>query len=168
MGLPAKLKNFNFSVDGTSYLGETTEVTQPKLAMRLEGYRAGGMMAEVDVNMGLEKLEMEFKIGGHETDLIKLFGGSINSNVFRFNGAYQHDDDDSVDAVEIVARGRIIEIDEGSSKAGDDTEHSYKVALTYYKLTVNGVDIIEIDTINQIYIVDGKDRLAEIRKAMGL
>ncbi|MDW0499498.1 phage major tail tube protein, partial [Mannheimia haemolytica] len=32
MGLPAKLKNFNFSVDGTSYLGETTEVTQPKLA----------------------------------------------------------------------------------------------------------------------------------------
>ncbi len=34
MGLPAKLKNFNFSVDGTSYLGETTEVTQPKLAMQ--------------------------------------------------------------------------------------------------------------------------------------
>lgn len=168
MGLPAKLKNFNFSVDGTSYLGETTEVTQPKLAMQLEDYRAGGMIAPVGVNMGLEKLEMEFKIGGHETDLIKLFGGSINSNVFRFNGAYQHDDDDSVDAVEIVARGRIIEIDEGSSKAGDDTEHSYKVALTYYKLMVNGVDIIEIDTLNQIYIVDGKDRLAEIRKAMGL
>lgn len=168
MGLPVKLKNFNFSVDGTSYLGETTEVTQPKLAMQLEDYRAGGMIAPVGINMGLEKLEMEFKIGGHETDLIKLFGGSINSNVFRFNGAYQHDDDDSVDAVEIVARGRIIEIDEGSSKAGDDTEHSYKVALTYYKLTVNGIDIIEIDTLNQIYIVDGKDRLAEIRKAMGL
>lgn len=168
MGLPAKLKNFNFSVDGTSYLGETTEVTQPKLAMRLEGYRAGGMMAEVDVNMGLEKLEMEFKIGGHEEDLIKLFGGPISGNVFRFNGAYQHDDDDSVDAVELVCRGRIVELDEGNEKSGDDTEHSYKASLTYYKKTVNGVDIIEIDTLNQIYIVDGKDRLAEIRKAMGL
>lgn len=168
MGLPAKLKNFNFSVDGTSYLGETNEVTQPKLAMQLEGFRAGGMMAEVDVNMGLEKLEMGFKIGGHEEDLIKLFGGSISGNVFRFNGAYQHDDDDSVDAVELVCRGRIVELDEGNAKAGDDTEHGYKVSLTYYKKTVNGADIVEIDTLNQIYIVDGKDRLAEIRKAMGL
>ncbi|STY91761.1 phage major tail tube protein [Mannheimia haemolytica] len=115
---------------------------------------------------GFRKLELEFKTGGHEDDLIKLFGGTISGNAFRFNGAYQHDDDDSVDAVELVCRGRIAEIDEGSSKAGNDTEHSYKASLTYYKKTVNGVDIIEIDTLNQIYIVDGKDRLAEIRKAM--
>lgn len=168
MGLPAKLKNFNFSIDGTSYLGETTEVTQPKLAMQIEDYRPGGMIAPVGVNMGLEKLELEFKMGGHEEEVIKLFGGTISGNAFRFNGAYQHDDDDSVDAVELVCRGRIVEIDEGSSKSGDDTEHSYKAALTYYKKTVNGVDIVEIDTLNQIYIVDGKDRLAEIRKAMGM
>lgn len=168
MGLPRKLKNFNFSVDGTSYLGEATEVTQPKLAMKLEEYRAGGMIGAVDVNMGLEKPEIEFKIGGHEEDLIKLFGGTISGNVFRFNGAYQNDDDDSVDAVELVCRGRIVEIDEGSSKSGDDTEHSYKASLTYYKKTVNGVDIIEIDTLNQVYVVDGKDRLEEIRRAMGL
>ncbi len=55
-------------------MGETTEVTQPKLAMQLEDYRAGGMIAPVGVNMGLEKLELEFKIGGHEEDLLKLFG----------------------------------------------------------------------------------------------
>lgn len=84
MGLPAKLKNFNFSVDGTSYLGETNEVTQPKLAMQLEDYRAGGMIAPVGINMGLEKLELEFKTGGHEDDLIKLFGGTISGNAFRF------------------------------------------------------------------------------------
>lgn len=36
MGLPRKLKNFNLSVDGTSYLGEATEFTQPKLTMKLE------------------------------------------------------------------------------------------------------------------------------------
>ena len=66
MALPRKLKNFNFSVDGTSYLGETVEVTQPKLALKLEAYRAGGMQGEVDVNQGIEKLELEFKMGGHE------------------------------------------------------------------------------------------------------
>ncbi len=168
MALPRKLKNFNFSVDGTSYLGETTEVTQPKLALKLEAYRSGGMQGEVDVNQGIEKLELEFKMGGHEPNLIALFGGAISGNLFRFQGAYQRDDTDEVDAVEIVCRGRLSEIDEGSSKAGDDTEHSYKASLTYYKKVVNGKDIVEIDMLNQIFMVDGKDRLAEIRAAMGL
>lgn len=168
MALPHKLKNFNFSVDGTSYLGETNEVTQPKLALKLEAYRAGGMQGEVDVNQGIEKLELEFKMGGHEPNLIALFGGSISGNLFRFQGAYQRDDTDEVDAVELVCRGRLSEIDEGSSKAGDDTEHSYKASLTYYKKVVNGKDIVEIDMLNQIFMVDGKDRLAEIRAAMGL
>lgn len=168
MALPRKLKNFNFSVDGTSYLGETVEVTQPKLALKLEAYRAGGMQGEVDVNQGIEKLELEFKMGGHEPNLIALFGGTISGNLFRFQGAYQRDDTDEVDAVELVCRGRLSEIDEGSSKAGDDTEHSYKASLTYYKKVVNGKDIVEIDMLNQIFMVDGKDRLAEIRAAMGL
>lgn len=168
MALPRKLKNFNFSVDGTSYLGETTEVTQPKLALKLEAYRSGGMQGEVDVNQGIEKLELEFKMGGHEPNLIALLGGAISGNLFRFQGAYQRDDTDEVDAVEIVCRGRLSEIDEGSSKAGDDTEHSYKASLTYYKKVVNGKDIVEIDMLNQIFMVDGKDRLAEIRAAMGL
>lgn len=168
MALPRKLKNFNFSVDGTSYLGETTEVTQPKLALKLEAYRSGGMQGEVDVNQGIEKLELEFKMGGHEPNLIALFGGAISGNLFRLQGAYQRDDTDEVDAVEIVCRGRLSEIDEGSSKAGDDTEHSYKASLTYYKKVVNGKDIVEIDMLNQIFMVDGKDRLAEIRAAMGL
>ena len=57
MGLPRKLKNFNLSIDGTSYLGEATEFTQPKLTMKLEEFRSGGMNGAVEVNMGMEKLQ---------------------------------------------------------------------------------------------------------------
>ncbi|MDE8034636.1 phage major tail tube protein [Actinobacillus equuli subsp. haemolyticus] len=168
MGLPRKLKYFNWSVDNTSYYGEATEVTQPKLAMKLEEFRGGGMIAPVDINMGLEKLEIEFKIGGHETELIKKFGGTISGTTFRFNGAYQRDDTDEVDAVELVCRGRVTEIDEGTGKSGDDTEHAYKGSLTYYKKTVNGEDIVEIDTLGMIFKIGGVDRLEEIRRAIGL
>ena len=168
MGLPRKLKNFNLSIDGTSYLGEATEFTQPKLSMKLEEFRSGGMNGTVEVNMGMEKLEAEFKIGGHDSSLMSLFGGTINGTMLRFNGAYQRDDTEDVDAVEIVCRGRVAEIDEGSSKAGDDTEHTYKLSLTYYKKTVNGTDLIEIDNLNNVCVVNGKDRLAEIRRARGI
>ncbi|SUT91518.1 phage major tail tube protein [Actinobacillus lignieresii] len=168
MALPRKLKNFNLSIDSVSYLGEAVETTLPKLAMKLEDYQSGGMFAPVAVNMGLEKLELEFKMGGNEPNLIKLFGGTINGTAIRFNGAYQRDDTEEVDAVEIICEGRVSEVDRGNQKAGDDTEHAYKVALTYYKEIVNNEEIAEIDTLNQIFKVGGKDRLAEVRKALGL
>jgi P2 family phage contractile tail tube protein len=38
----------------------------------------------------------------------------------------------------------------------------------YYQLTIDGKEIIEIDIINMVLKVDGVDRLAEHRKAIGL
>ena len=56
MALPRKLKLMNFLADGNSYRGQVTEITQPKLAMKLEAYRAGGMIGEVKVNQGIDCL----------------------------------------------------------------------------------------------------------------
>ena len=83
-------------------------------------------------------------------------------------GAYEQDDTGEVTSIEIVMRGRFGEIDSGTAKVGDDTEQSYTVPLTYYKVIENGSEIIEIDMLNSIFIVNGTDRLAEHRAAIGL
>lgn len=168
MALPRKLKLMNFMADGTSYRGQITEITQPKLAMKLEEYRAGGMLGPVKVNLGLEALEVQFKMGGYMTELIKNFGGTIDGTALRFAGSYQQDDTEEVTSIELVMRGRFGEIDSGNSKSGDDTEQSYTVPLTYYKVIENGKDVVEIDLLNAIFNVDGKDRLAEHRSAIGI
>ena len=168
MALPRKLKLMNFLAEGNSYRGQVTEITQPKLAMKLEAYRAGGMIGEVKVNLGIEPLDVQFKMGGYMTELLKKFGGSIDGTALRFAGAYQQDDTEEVTSIELVMRGRFGEIDNGTSKPGDDTEQSYTVPLTYYKIIENGKDIIEIDLLNSIFVVDGNDRLAEHRAAIGI
>lgn len=56
----------------------------------------------------------------------------------------------------------------GEAKPGEDTEHKITTALTYYKLTVAGEEVIEIDTMGMIFKVDGKDLLEEHRKNIGL
>nr|DAU43341.1 MAG TPA: tail tube protein [Caudoviricetes sp.] len=168
MALPRKLKLMNFLADGNSYRGQVTEITQPKLAMKLEEYRAGGMIGPVKVNLGVEGLDAQFKMGGYMTELLKKFGGSIDGTALRFSGAYQQDDTEEVTSIELVMRGRFGEIDNGTSKPGDDTEQSYTVPLTYYKIIENGKDIIEIDLLNSIFVVDGNDRLAEHRAAIGI
>ena len=164
MALPRKLKLMNFLADGNSYRGQVTEITQPKLAMKLEEYRAGGMFGPVKVNLGVEGLEAQFKMGGYMTE----FGGKIDGTALRFAGAYQQDDTEEVVSIELVMRGRFSEIDNGTSKSGDDTEQSYTVPLTYYKIIENGKDLVEIDLINSVFIVGGVDRLAEHRAAIGI
>ncbi|MBP8141828.1 MAG: phage major tail tube protein, partial [Acidovorax sp.] len=70
--------------------------------------------------------------------------------------------------VEVVMRGRLSEMDPGSAKAGELIEQTYKYALTYYKLTVDGEQILEIDLVNLVEIVHGEDRLSAVRAALGV
>lgn len=65
-------------------------------------------------------------------------------------------------------RGRHTELDGGNSKAGEKTETSIKSALTYYKMTIDGKEMIEIDMLNSVLNIEGKDRYAKHRAAVGL
>ena len=56
----------------------------------------------------------------------------------------------------------------GSFKAKEDTELESTVAVQYYKLEIDGEEIVEIDVINNIYKVGGEDLLAERRQNLGL
>jgi len=163
MGMPRKLKNANAYVDGEGYLGVMAEFTEPKLTVATEDWRGGGMIGPLKVDMGLEAMEAEVVMGGHERRLIRKFGTTDVAGVrVRLVGAYQADDGTPAEAVEIYIGGRFTEIDPGKSKAGDATEHKYKVALAYYRRVVDGTDEIEIDMLAGVFVVDGVDRYAEI------
>lgn len=169
MALPRLLKLINVFNNGFGYEGVAEEVELPKLAMKSEDFRTGGMIGEVTANLGLEKLEITHKYAGIVPELFSGFASStIDSELIRFAGSYQRDDTGEITAVEVLVRGRHTELDDGSSKTGEKTETTIKSALTYYKLTVDGKEKIEIDLMNAVFKVDGKDRYAEHRAAIGL
>jgi P2 family phage contractile tail tube protein len=68
------LKNMSLFVDGRGYAGNIEELNLPKLTMKTEEFRAGGMDAPVEVDMGMEKLECDFTLTRFDKDLLKLFG----------------------------------------------------------------------------------------------
>lgn len=169
MALPKKLKNFNCYNDAQSWLGEVPEVTLPKLMRQLESYRAGGMNGPVKLDLGQKELEAELKLGGLKDQIYKQYATSrVDGILLRFSGAYQEDSFAAVSALEVVMRGRYEEIDPGTEKLGESNDTTVKMALSYYKLTVDGQVLVEIDVVNMIEIVDGVDRIAEQRKAIGL
>ena len=169
MGLPRKLKNFATFVDGTNYMGEMPEVTLPTLTRKMEEYRAGGMNGPIDLDMGQEKMEAELKGAGWIKGLMAKWGaGTHDAVMVRFAGAIQSDDSEAVQAVEVVMRGRLSEVDPGSAKAGELTERTYKFTLSYYKATVDGEVELEIDLVNLVENVHGEDRLSAVRAALGV
>jgi P2 family phage contractile tail tube protein len=168
MALPKKLKNFALFNNGESYIGQINEVKLPTLTRKMEEYRGGGMNGPVKIDFGQELIELEWKCGGMMRSVLNQYGiTTVNGVQLRFAGAYQADDTGAVDAIELVIRGRHSEIDAGTAKAGDETEFAVKTAASYYKLTINGATVIEIDLPGMVEIVNGTDRLAEQRNAIG-
>ena len=60
--LPRVLKNMNLFVDGRGYAGRIDEIQLPKLTLKTEEHRAGGMDLPVEIDLGMEKLEAELTI----------------------------------------------------------------------------------------------------------
>lgn len=170
MALPKKLKNFNLFGDGENWQGQIAELALPKLARQMEEYRGGGMDGTVEIDLGQEKIEFEWKPGGLIESVFDGFGATtLDQSLLRFSGAYERDDSGEVVAVDVVVRGRHREIDMGTAKAGDNNEQTVMTTCSYYKLVIDGRTVLEIDVPGMTFIgPDGTDRLATKRAAIGL
>lgn len=171
MALPKKLKMMNLFNEGNSYLGQTGEVTLPKLGRKFEDWRGGGMNGNIKWDNGLsdDMIEFAWKLGGIDPLVISQFGAAtVGALGLRFAGSYQRDDTGETSSLEMVVRGRHEEIDFGNAKAGDDTELSIKTIWSYLKITIDGKVYIEIDIPGVKEMVNGVDRLAQHRKNIGI
>lgn len=165
--LPKKLKSYTCFVDGIGYAGRVAELEPPKLTLKTEEYRGGGMDFPVDVDMGMEKLDATLTFAEYTPEIFARLGlvdGNLTAVTLR--GSIQAKGDD--EEVIIALRGMFKEMDPGTWKAGDDSTLKSVINAHYYKLTISGQDVVEIDLENMIRIINGKDQLASRRKALGL
>jgi P2 family phage contractile tail tube protein len=169
MGLPRVLKDMMLFNESLDYIAEVSSVTLPTLTRKMEEWRGGGMGGPISLDLGMEALELKSTFGGPMRDVLRQWGvTTVDGNYLRFAGAYQQDDTSDIDSVEIIVRGRHKEIEFGDQKVGELGEFGVTSALAYYKLVWNGRTEIEIDFLAGIEIVDGVDRRASIRSALGL
>lgn len=164
--LPKIIKDAILSVEGTAFAGRIENIEWPKLARKMEEWRGGGMMGAVEVDLGAEKMEMSFEMPEQDAELLKQFGAtSVGAIRFRINASAENDSpDNSSDAIEVIATGRIKEIELGQYKGGDLQQSKYAVALATFKYSNNGSDILDIDHLNNIFKVAGTDLLEKRRE----
>ena len=165
---PRIVKNMNLFVDGRGYAGRVDEIELPKLSLKTEEHRAGGMDLPIEVELGMEKLESNLTISDYDPEVFKLFGLLDRQDTpVTVRGAIQRQGE-TAQAVVIALRGGWKEIDSGTWKPGDKSTLKVAVAVNYFKLTIAGQEIVEIDAINLVRKVGGVDQMADIRNAIGM
>ncbi|EGG94657.1 phage major tail tube protein [gamma proteobacterium IMCC1989] len=163
------LKNMNLSVDGKGYAGVIEEIVLPKLTVKTEEFRGGGMDTPVKLDMGMEALEISFTLKKFDKGLLTRFGLGNGKRVqLTVRGGLSSDGDGSEIPLTINLQGMITEMDFGTWKAGENAMVKATVSLRYYKLTLDGEELHEIDIANMIRKIDGFDYLAITRKNIGL
>lgn len=162
------LKNINMFVDGRGYAGQVESVTPPTLTLQTEEFRAGGMDAPIDVSMGMEKLEASAALRSYDSNVLALFGVQNGASVpLTFRGALESFDG-SVKAVVMNMRGKITSMEPGTWTPGELSSLGLTFSLTYFKQTIDGKVIHEIDVENMVRIINGVDTLAAIRSALAM
>lgn len=166
--IPRKLRDFNMFHEGGSWMGVANEVSLPKLTRKMEELMVGNGVIKID--LGNEAIEAEVTLEEFPENVLRQYGLINLAGVqLRFAGAMvRQDGSKRTDSIEVVMRGRWEEIDPDSVKKGENHQTKAKLAVSYYKLSINGEVIIEIDHANYIENVDGNDNLADQRKAIGL
>lgn len=161
-------KNFNLFVDGRGYAGQVDEFNAPKLTLQTEEFRAGGMDVPVDVTMGMEKMTCDFSLKAYDRDVLALFGVVEGASVPLVGREALESFDGTVTQVVHTMRGKITELDPGTSKPGEIPLLKATLSLTYYKMQHGDRVVHEIDAENMIRIINGSDALAGIRGALGI
>lgn len=161
-------KNFNLFVDGRGYAGQADEFNAPKLTLQTEEFRAGGMDVPIDVTMGMEKLTCDFSLKSYDRNVLALFGIVEGSNVPLVVREALESYDGAVTPVVHTMRGKITEIDPGTSKPGELPPLKVTMTLSYYKMQHGDNVVHEIDAENMVRIIGGTDILSGIRNALGI
>ena len=154
--LPRTLKNFNVFVNTHSWAGVAESITIPKITKKTDDYRGAGMIGDVALAMGYEKLEGEVTYAGFDVKQYRQLGVCGTSDLpVRYVGVYERQDNCTRQNVEIYMRGQALELDPGDSKNGERTEITMTYNYTYFRMEVDGVVQVELDFIN------GKERFGD-------
>ena len=165
--LPSFIKDFRLYINGFDTGSNVIEITMPKISEKMEEFKMGYFTLETA--MGLEKLEAELTILGHDKNIWLQHGLLNNSTaqvlIFR---AYQKNNGGVVDDIMVIMRGRFSEIDFGSMKTAEKNTHKIKASISAFTYSLNKIPYYVIEPLTNTFIIAGVNQLDKENSALGL
>ncbi len=162
--------NFSVYEDGVEYLGKA-EVTLPEISNLTQEIKGAGIGGNIEaVILGhTAAMTMTLNFRTVTAAAINLFEPRLHDIDLRV--AQQVTDTKSreikIQNIKYALRIQSKKFAPGKASPATTGDASGEYAVFYYALFVDGVKKVEIDPLNFIYEVNGKDYLSEVRSALG-
>lgn len=167
---PEVINNFKVYDGGDAYQGTAGEISLAEFSSMTATVSGAGILGEYNTAViGMFSSitqQIPFRIINREffslmdaTKQAELVLRASIQNVDRQTGGTL-----STQGMRIVFRGRPTAVSPGTLKQGDLMNASVTLELTYVLIEIGGESKLELDKLNSIYKINGKDLLADIRR----
>ena len=165
-----RVTNANVYVNGNSILGQAEEVKVPEVKHKGSEHKALGLMGSPEFFAGIDKLEATIKWNSFYADTLKLFADPFTSLSLQVRASLEEYGSTGRTAekpVVIYLTAQSSNFPSASFKQHDNVDVESTLRCTYYKMVIDGKDIIEVDIMANIYKVGGVDMLAGYKANIG-
>lgn len=160
MGNKSTLRSWTFFTKGRRIQG-AHEYTPPELSIQVANLRTGAQDAPTPVDDGMEALTCQIKFWGIDTDMLALFGCVVGQKPrftayegYMSNGTSLGTIEEFEGFVSKVTR------DTRSGESLSEVSVTVDIVLSYYRQTLEGRELFEIDTERFIRRINGVDLLS--------
>lgn len=167
---PEVINNFNVYNDANRVVGTTGDVKLPDLKAMTAAISGAGILGEYNTAIlgQFQSLDQEIPFRMIDKDYFGMLNTGEQSKIVLRSSVQQRNRETggtvSTQAMRIVFRGHPTGCNMGTVKIGDLMNASITMEVTYLLIEIGGVTMLELDKLNSIYKINGKDLLAEIRK----
>ncbi len=163
------LANAAIWLDGSSLSGRAASYEIPWPTKKFEDYKALGLISELELPVGLEKMESTIEWSSFDAAVIqKLVDYSVHS--FQIRGTIDVITSQGLSAqlpAVFLLSGMVKNPGKPKGEAQTRVKYSATVTVWHSELTVAGVSIFVFDAFANVYTVGGVDQLAQFRANLG-
>lgn len=167
----SKLSNANVIFDGIGLAGKAKTVELPNFTPKMGDHAGLGMIGATEVPLGLDKASAKFdwnalypEIVGQIGDPFTAYPIQVRSQIDVYTNGGRTGQKSYVAHLSGTFKGFPF----GKFDHLNPAEFPTEMVVHAAKLIVDGKTLYEVDVLNNIWIVNGKDLLATFRKNLGL
>lgn len=167
--IPEVINNFNVYKSGNRLIGVTSEMSLAEISAITETISGAGLLGEYEtVIMGhFSSMSQEVPFRMLEEDVFSL-ANPMEVQELTLRATEQVSEKGTANletkGMRIVIRGRAKAFKPGTIKMGGQMGASVTLELLYMMIEINGEKKFELDKLNEVFIVDGVDIMAQIKQ----
>lgn len=166
--IPSLLNHYKVYDEGENLAGVSGEFELPELSAITDTLEGTGVLGEIEDpatgQFGSATFKVPFAVLYKD---IYTIADQNHPKLITLRGSEQVMDSATGETkhvpVKIVCRGKAKTITNGSAQKGKKMESEIEQELLYYKVEVDGEELVELDKLNFVYKVRGVDLMAQIR-----